>query len=225
MFKYLLNVVVYLALAVWIGSIVFFGAGVASVVFQPDLLPSRTLAGVVNSAILGRLGRIEIIAGVLLVGGTLYTAAHYKRWLNWGVFLIAVAMLGATAYTNSTLYPKMDGLRVAIGNFDHIPAEKEPLKAEFDRGHKLYSNIEKGILLGGVLVLILHTVAFVRHTELHMRRYRTLESEWRKLAEEKRALRDERREESKGENAPVLHNLIEGESGGDAKKAVATGDA
>ncbi len=221
MLKYLLNVVVYLSLALLIGSIVFFGAGVASLLFQPDLLPNRTMAGMVNSAILGRLGKIEIVAGVLLVGGTLYTAARYKQWLNWLVLAMSVGMLATTAYTSSKLFPKMNELRLAIGDFDHIPAEKEPLKVEFDRGHKLYSNLEKGVLFGGVLVLILHTVAFIRYTEMHARRYRTLESEWRKLAEERRAVRDERRDESQrvGNNA-----LQDDTAEADVKKAVATGD-
>lgn len=165
MFKYLFNVLVYLALGVWIGSIVFFGAGVASLLFQPDLLLSRTTAGMINSAILGRLGRVEIIAAVLLVGGTLYMAAHYRRWLNWAALAVAVGMLGATAYTNASLYPKMDQLRITIGDFDRLPAEKAEMKAEFDRGHKLYSNLEKGILFGGILVLILHTSALVSAAE------------------------------------------------------------
>lgn len=229
MFKYLFSIVVYLALAVWIGSIVFFGAGVASLLFQPDVLPSRTMAGMVNSAILGRLGKVEIVAGVLLVGGTLFTAAYYRRWLNWISLAIAVGMLATTAYTNSTLYPKMDALRVSISNFDHVPAEKIELKAEFDKGHKLYSNLEKGILLGGVLVLILHTVAFVRQAEVQARRLDMLEGEWRRLKEERRQVQQDAHPAEPQQSAPepaaaepaaarpVARDV-------DVKKAVATGD-
>lgn len=178
MLKYLLNIVVYLALAVWIGSLVFFGAGVASVLFQPDMLPGRTLAGAVNSVILGRLGKIEIVAGVLLVGGTLYTAARYKHLLNWLVLLLSVGMLATAIYYTGTLYPRMESLRVAIGDFDHLPAEKMTLKAQFDEGHVLYSTLVKGVLGAGLLVLALHTVAMVRYTEHQANRYRTLEHEW-----------------------------------------------
>lgn len=226
MFKYLFSIVIYLALAVWIGSIVFFGAGVASVLFQPDVLPSRTMAGMVNSAILGRLGKVEIVAGVLLVGGTLFTAAYYQRWLNWLSFAIALGMLATTAYTNSTLYPKMDALRVSISDFDHIPAEKMELKGEFDKGHKLYSNLEKGVLLAGVLVLILHTVAFVRHAEVQARRFNLLESEWRRLKDERRPVQQETRPVEQPAPAiaveqagprPVSRDV-------DVKKAVATGE-
>lgn len=181
MLKYLLNVVVYLALAMWIGGLVFFGAGVASLLFQPGVLPNHTMAGAVNSAILGRLNYIEIAAGVLLMGGTFYTAVRYRQWLNWLVLVVVIGMVGTAAYYTGTLYPKMESLRVAIGDFDNIPAEKLSLKNEFDQGHKLYSSLAKGVLGAGVLVLILHTVAFVRYTESHARRYRALESDWRKL--------------------------------------------
>ena len=37
----------------------------------------------------------------------------------------------------------------------------------------------KGVLAGGILVLILHTVAFVRYTSMHEGRYRELHSKWR----------------------------------------------
>ncbi len=181
MLKYLLNVVVYLALALWIGGLVFFGAGVASVLFQPGVLPNHTLAGSVNSTILGRLNYIEMVAGVLLMGGVFYTAVRYKQLLNWLTLILVIGMVGTAAYYTGTLFPRMNALRVEIGDFDNVPAEKMPLKAEFDRGHKLYSTLAKGVLGAGVLVLILHTVAFVRYTEQHARRYRALQSDWQKL--------------------------------------------
>ncbi len=183
MLKYLLNIIVYLALAIWIGSLVFFGAGVAAVLFQPDMLPGRTMAGAVNSVILGKLGKIEIIAGVLLVGGTLYTAARYKHLLNWVVLLLSAGMLATAIYYTGTLFPRIDAIRVAVGDFDHVPAEKMVLKAEFDRGHEQYSMLVKGVLGAGLLVLVLHTVAMVRYTEFQANRYRTLEVEWLRLRE------------------------------------------
>jgi hypothetical protein len=178
MLKYVLNVLIYLALAVWIGSLVFFGAGVASVLFQPQLNLGRTLAGAINSVMLRRLQMIELAAGVVLLGGTFYAAFRYKHWLNWIVLGISALMLATSIYYTVILFPKMDGLRAAIGNFDNVPAEKMELKNQFDRGHQLYSTLVKGVLLGGVLVLVLHTVAFVRYTELHAERYRELHSRW-----------------------------------------------
>jgi Domain of unknown function (DUF4149) len=219
MLKYILNIVVYLALAIWIGSLVFFGAGVASLLFQPDMLPSRTLAGAVNSAILGRLGKIEIVAGVLLVGGTFYTAVRYKHLLNWAVLVLSAAMLVTAAYYTSTLYPKMDTLRVEIGDFDRLPAEKAALREQFDQGHATYSALVKGVLATGVLVLVLHTIAFVRYTEVHANRYKVLEDEWRRFKE--KILGKESDAKSDVPDPPE-EPRGKGRGGAKGKKAVAT---
>ncbi len=188
MLKYVLNVIIYLALAAWIGSVLFFGIGVAGAVFQPGLLPSRTLAGAVNGEIIRRLGMFEIVAGVLLVGGTLYTAFRYRQWMNWATLVISAAMLATAFYYTNVLFPRVNATRIAIGDFDAIPAEKMALRDAFDADHRLYSSLAKGVLFGGVVVLVLHTVGFVRYTELHARRYRELE----------RSVRSSRKDEEKG---------------------------
>jgi len=162
MLRYTLNIVILLALGIWIGSLVFFGAGVASIVFSPGLLPDRTTAGALNSAILGRLGIVEIVCGVLLLAGALYMAVRGRTWMNWVVLLLGIAMLGTAAYYTNILYPQMDALRLSIGNFDHISSEKMALKEAFDQGHVLYSSLVKGVLLAGIVSLILHTIYLVR---------------------------------------------------------------
>ena len=165
MLKYVANILVYLSLAVWIGSLIFFGVGVAAVLFKQGMLPSRTLAGAVNSAILSRLGMFEVACGVVLVGGTFYAAFRYGQWVNWGAFLLSVSMLCAALYYTNVLFPRVDALRASIGNFDSVPAEKAELKQQFDEGHQRYSTLARGVLLGGVLVLVLHTVGLIRHFE------------------------------------------------------------
>lgn len=178
MLKYVLNVVIYLALTVWIGSILFFGVGVAATLFQPGLLPSHTMAGAVNSEIIRKLGLFEMASGVLLVGGTLYTAYRYRSWMNWAVLVISAGMLVTAFYYTNIIFPRANATRITIGDFDAIPAEKMPLKQQFDADHLLYSELAKGVFLGGVLVLVLHTVAFVRYTEQHAERARTIERDW-----------------------------------------------
>src|SRR5437868_561323 len=102
--KSFLNVLIILSLGIWIGSLVFFGVGVASIVFTPGLLPDRTIAGAVNSAILGRLVVLELICGILLLGGAIYMAVRSKRWLNWTVLALTVMMLGTSIYYSTTLF-------------------------------------------------------------------------------------------------------------------------
>ncbi len=162
MLRYVLNVLMMLALAVWIGSLVFFGAGVASTLFGSGVLPDRTMAGAVNSAILGRLGVIELISGVLLFSGALYMAFRGRRWENWAVFALSIIMLATAAYYTTILFPEMDALRTAIGSFEQVAAEKAPLREAFNRGHQLYSTLVKGVLFAGVLTLVLNTISLVR---------------------------------------------------------------
>jgi hypothetical protein len=170
MLNYIVNALIVLALAVWIGSLVFFGAAVAPTLFNPELIPTRTMSGALNSAILGRLGTIEIVAGLLLFGSSFYAAFKYQGWANWGVFVLAVGMLATTFYYTNVLFPKMNDLRVAIGQFEDIPAEKASMKAEFDKGHHLYSTLVKGVLGAGILALLLHNLSLVGYTESGSRR-------------------------------------------------------
>ncbi len=172
MLKYVVSILMYLSLSVLIGGTLFFGAGVAAVLFEPGLLPSRTLAGAVNSAVLHRLGLFSLGSCVVLALGAVYIAWRYGQWMNWIVLGLSVAMVIAVAYTSWILFPRMDTLRTSIGSFDPVPVEKAELHQQFQEGHVLYSNIMRGVLLSGVVVLMLHTAGLVRHAERVERRHR-----------------------------------------------------
>ena len=159
--RYAANILVYLSLALWIGGLITFGAIVAPVLFGGTL--PRTVAGAMNTAVLSRLGMLEIVAGVVLVGGTLYGAMRVGSWMNWSALVLSIAMLATAAYYTNVLFPEVNRLRIEIGSFEAIPAEKEPLKAQFDRGHALYSSLAKGVLAAAVAVLVLHTISLVRN--------------------------------------------------------------
>lgn len=159
--RYASNVLVYLGLSIWIGGLAVFGAVVAPVLFGGTL--PRTLAGAINSSILSRLGTLEIVAGVILVGGLFYAAIRVGSWMNWTALVIGLVMLATAAYYTAVLFPKVNRIRVEIGSFESIAAEKQELKAEFDRGHQLYSTLVKGVLLGAIIVLVLHTTSLVRN--------------------------------------------------------------
>jgi hypothetical protein len=161
MMRYAAHILVYLALSIWIGGLVVFGAVVAPALFGGTL--PRTIAGAINSTVLNRLGILEIVAGVVLVGGTLYGAMRVGSWMNWSALVLSVAMLATAAYYTNVLFPRVNRLRVEIGSFETIAAEKEPLKAQFDRGHQLYSTLAKGVLAAALAVLVLQTVSLVRN--------------------------------------------------------------
>lgn len=159
--KYLLNILMILALGIWLGSILFFGLGVASVLFAPGMLDGRTEAGAVNSAILARLGMLEVICGVVVLSGALYMAVRGRRVLNWIVLVCSIAMLTTACYNTFQLFPAVNALRVSIGDFDTVATEKESLRVEFNAQHQKYSMLVKGEFAVGVLALVLHITSLV----------------------------------------------------------------
>ncbi|MBC8145175.1 MAG: DUF4149 domain-containing protein [bacterium] len=158
--RYAANILVYLALSLWIGGLIVFGAVVAPALFGGAI--PRTLAGSINTTILSRLGVVEMVAGVVLVGGMLYLAVRVGSWMNWGALALSIAMLVTATYYTQVLFPKVNRLRVEIGSFETIQAEKIPLKAAFDREHAVYSSMAKGVLFAAVALLVLHTISLVR---------------------------------------------------------------
>lgn len=159
--KYLLNILMILALGIWLGSILFFGIGVASVLFAPGMLDGRTQAGAVNSAILARLGVIEVVCGVIVLSGALYMAIRGRKVLNWIVLFCSVVMLATASYNTFHFFPTIDALRVSIGDFDVVASEKEPLRQEFNAQHQQFSLLVRGEFAVGVLVLMLHVTTLV----------------------------------------------------------------
>ena len=159
--KYLLNILMILALGIWLGSILFFGVGVASVLFAPGMLDGRTEAGAVNSAILARLGVLEVVCGVVVLAGALYMAVRGKRVLNWIVLACSVLMLSTASYNAFQLFPEINAMRVSIGDFDALASEKEALRSEFNAQHQTYSMLVKGEFAVGVLALMLHVTTLV----------------------------------------------------------------
>lgn len=173
MFRYVVSSLVVLALATWIGSLIFFGAVVAPVVFDATVVASRTEAGAINAAVLTRLGLIEAVVSVIVAGGAIYGVYRTGSWLSWGVLVLAIGMGITSYYYNNVLFPRVNELRVAIGSFDAMPSEKKSLKTEFDSGHARYSMLVKLVLAAGVLALVLHSSSLM-HYRLRTDRLRWL---------------------------------------------------
>jgi len=165
--RYLCNILLYLALAVVIGGTVFFGAIVAPTLFSGGVLSGRTVPGALNSILIDRLSVMLVVCSAVIAGCALYTASHYRRWVNWVAFGLAVAMLAGSAWTSAQTIPKMNALRVAIGNFDVVPTEKQKLLEEFQERHQRSSMIVQGIVIAAVLVLVLHTITIVSAAQWH----------------------------------------------------------
>lgn len=172
MFRTIIHIVVFLTLTVLIGSVAFFGIGVAGVVFQPDILPSRTLSGAVNAAVLHRLNVVSGAAVAVLSLALAYLAFASPRGTSRVSFGLVIPLLLATLYTTLILFPEINGLRLEIGDFDHILAAKEPVLERFHQLHGRYSKLVQGGLIASVLILIFHVIFITRRADPATRRIR-----------------------------------------------------
>ncbi len=162
MFRAVIHIVLVLALAVLVGSVLFFGAGVASVLFQPGLLPGRTLAGAANAMVLHRLNVVAGVCAAIIPLTLGYLAFSTPRAASRIAFGVSIVLLIVVLYLGLKLFPEVNALRLEIGNFDHILAAKEPLQERFRDLHVLYSRLMQGVLFAGVGLLITHVAILAR---------------------------------------------------------------
>ena len=143
----------FLSLGTWVGSIIFLSFVVAPGAFAT--LGSRDQAGAVVGMALGRLHLLGLIAGVL------FLVARAARALSTGrglallaspAALAVVVMLLLTLVSQYSVAPRMAHLRVQMVSVDRTP-EDNPLRAEFNRLHRVSVRLEAAVLLAGLAAL------------------------------------------------------------------------
>ncbi len=150
----ILRFLMLMALIVWIGGILFFGAVVAPTVFT--VLPTHELAGRVVNHSLGMLHWMGIISGVIyLICSMTYARlargfAHPFAARN--VFI--VVMIALTAISLFVVTAKMEALRTDMGVIDSVPFS-DTRRVEFNRLHAWSTDLEGGVLVAGVFVVFL----------------------------------------------------------------------
>lgn len=143
-----LRFLMLLAVAVWLGALVFFPA-VAQTAFTQ--LPSVQFAGLVVRGSLIKLHWLGMICGsVFLVCSVIYNPPRFFNISNGA----AAIMMVLTAISQFVIIPKMDALRAAAGEIASLPAES-PVRSQFDSLHAASTRIEGAVLLLGILVLYL----------------------------------------------------------------------
>ncbi len=142
-----------LSLIVWIGGLIFFPM-VAQTAFS--VLPTRHLAASVVGRSLGILHWMGIISGVVFLASSLF----YSRLSNGTAHGFAVRnvlvclMLALTLVSQFGIVPRMDTLRVSIGEIDSVPADN-PMRLQFEGLHHWSTRVESGVLLLGLVVAYL----------------------------------------------------------------------
>lgn len=135
-----------LALAVWLGSMVFFGAAVAPSAFK--VLPSRDLAGQLVQAVIDRLYFVSYVAGAVMAIALML--GRFPQWLP--KLAVVAAMLVSIGLADRVVGTRMDDLRAAMGPVEEAsPAQR----AEFNRYHKASTFLVSLAMLGGVALVIL----------------------------------------------------------------------
>ncbi len=150
----LLRFFMLLALAIWIGGIIFFAAAVAPTVFK--VLPTRHLAGAVVTRSLGILHWMGIVCAILfLVTSMLHSYfargdAHPAAPRH----VLVYVMLVFTLISQFLVSAKMAALRGAMGEIDLVPVA-DARRIAFNQLHAWSTRLESGVLILGLIVLFL----------------------------------------------------------------------
>jgi uncharacterized membrane protein len=149
-----LKFLMLLTLVIWIGGIIFLAFILAPVAFTSGLLPTRHMAGSIVGRSLDLLHYIAIVSGIIF----LIASATYSR-LTAGTarplaarHLLIVVMLALTAISQFAVSPKMHAIRAEVGVIDNVPLDA-PLRREFDRLHVWSEDLEKAVLLLGLIAI------------------------------------------------------------------------
>ena len=154
---------ILLGLAIWVGGIIFFAAVVAPVAFGSvmpmlsDPVLGLKIAGTVVRLSIVRLHDIGLVCGVILLLLCVIekTARLTRRSIAPQLVLLA-AMLALTAWSQFSVIPRMDTLRIQAGAAMDNPAATVPAKVAFNRLHNLSTRLEGIVLLCGLGLIVLY---------------------------------------------------------------------
>ena len=149
-----------LGCAMWLGSLVFFGIGVAPILFK--ILPSKDLAGAVNAVILHRLNMLELAGATLIGVGIVLVWQRLAKRDRIVLVGILVGMLLIWCAYALVITAEMNTLRAAINSFDApSTASLESVKA-FRGLHSWYSRLVGANMLAAIVLIVVQTRLYLR---------------------------------------------------------------
>ena len=148
-----LRFLMLLALAVWLGALIFFPF-VAATAFSA--LPSTHLAGLVVRGSLLKLHDIGFACGaVFLICSLIYNGVWLGRPKIFALsHILIVLTLALTAISQFRIIPRMESLRVAAGEINQL-APSDPIRVQFDSLHVWSTRVEGMVLVLGIILLYL----------------------------------------------------------------------
>lgn len=139
----------FLALAVWVGGIIFFAFVMAPTVFA--VLPTHQLAGAVVGRALTQLHWIGIAAGVVYLVAALF-AGHWpgRRYAA----LLVLIMIVLTLVSQFGVSRRLTRLQTEMRVIDEV-SQTDPRRVEFNRLHPWSTRLEGTVLVLGLAVVYL----------------------------------------------------------------------
>jgi hypothetical protein len=151
--KTVIRAIILLLIVLWLGGVMFFPIVAASAFGS---LPDPHAAGTIVAKCLRVLHYEGFFAGAIIVILLLIGQAvrAFPRPVLIPVIL-ALIMLGLTAYSQFSVIPRMDHDIAATGGaIDSVPANN-PYRVDFNRLHHWSEHLEEGVLVAGIILVIL----------------------------------------------------------------------
>ena len=151
--KTTLRSLLYLALIVWLGGLFFFPVA-AQAAFTN--ISDTHAAGTIVATCLRVLHHEGLFCGVLIVIllaiGRLTSV--YRGSALAGI-VVALVMIGLTAFSQYWIIPRMETYRIAAGGaIDNVP-KTDPRHRGFDHLHNVSVDVEEAVMIGGVVLVFL----------------------------------------------------------------------
>ena len=147
---------IWLLVVAWLGGVMFFPV-VAAVSF--GALPDPHAAGTVARLCLVALHQEGLGAGAVIVVLLGLTAAIGREEGRWraavGPTTVTLVMLLLTAFSQFSIIPRMERLRLGVGGDINAVAKTHPAREEFDRLHRGSVVVEEGVLVAGLMLVVL----------------------------------------------------------------------
>jgi uncharacterized membrane protein len=145
----LFRTVEFLCLSVWLGSDAFLSFVVAPGAFQ--VLGSRDQAGAMVGYALYRMHFAGVVCGVAFLVTRLLRTRSFGSLVA-PAALCVVLMIVLTVVSQHVVSPRMAVLRTQMGSIQATAADS-PLRAEFNRWHRVSVRLEGGVLLAGLAAM------------------------------------------------------------------------
>ncbi len=144
----LLNIIFFLALSFWIGSITFMSFIVAPTLFRE--LP-KEVAGEFVSKIFPSYYMLGYICGSAAFLSLLFKGLLDKPF-PWIRLLLIFIMLGCSLYAGTKVHPETHMVKTVMRSMEDSP-EKDAKQKEFSQLHRLSVILNSIVLLAGIVVI------------------------------------------------------------------------